>query len=209
MTTLRHGVSGGVLVNAGYFTDAGLILFLIFHTWRGCRCGFLWQVTALAALGFGVGLGMVLAPTMGSRMMGVLTSNPFHAQLTAFLFVFGVVALLFRILATWAEGTTEMGANKKEKEQSRGNDRILGGIFGAFKGLLMVLVFCAASVTLWPKLDAWENSTLIPPFATAGARLLPDGAVHEVQAWAETSATKFGHGMKINIESETAAAKLP
>jgi len=126
VNTSYHRWSGGIRVSLGILIDIGLVGFLVFHTWRGCRLGFLWQVTALAALGFGIGLGMVLAPSMGSRMLNVITPNPFHAQLTAFLFVFGLVALLFRILATWAEGVTEQGANKKEKEQSRGNDRILG-----------------------------------------------------------------------------------
>ena len=197
-------------VNAGIAVDLGLILFLVFHTWRGFRCGFLWQVTALAALGFGLGLAMVLAPAMGSRLLGVLTQNPFHAQLTAFLFVFGLVALMFRLLATWAEGSTEKDANKKEKEQSRGNDRILGGMFGALKGLLMVLVLCAAGVTMWPKVDTWDDSKLMPTFAKAGARLLPDGAVQEVHTWAERSVAQLGKGMKIRVSSpETARADLP
>ncbi len=194
-------------MSAGILIDIGLVGFLVFHTWRGFRCGFLWQVTALAALGFGIGLGMVLAPSMGSRMLGVITHNPFHAQLTAFLFVFGLVALMFRILATWAEGVTEQGANKKEKEQSRGNDRILGGMFGAFKGFLLVLVVSAVGITMWPKVNAWESSRLMPRFAAAGARLLPEGAVQEVHAWAGNSVNEFGKGMK--IRTETARVEVP
>ena len=171
-------------MDSGILADGLLLTFLLAQTWLGCRRGFLQQAAAFAALGFGVALGLAVAPALGVRVMARFTSNNLHARILAFLLVFGLVALLFRLFLIWAEHAAARGAAKKEREKSKGDDRVLGGMFGALKGLLIAFVAAAAGMAFWPNAPAWESSHLAPPFATAGARLLPEGTVEQARNWA-------------------------
>lgn len=183
----------------GVLTDILLAAFLLFETWRGYRTGLLWQVASLATLGLGFMLGGVLAPPLGARLLGVLTENPFHAQLLAFVFVAGLVGCMFRALVLWAELKSERGVPRKERERRRGEDRILGGVFGALKGSVLALAIIAAGVSLLPDSPAWRSSRLAAPLAEAGTRLLPAGAAGELRAWLEASATRLRHGLQIRV----------
>ncbi|MCW8130317.1 MAG: CvpA family protein [Planctomycetota bacterium] len=187
----------------GHLTDFLLLAFLLLQTWMGCRRGLLWQAAGLAALGFGMALGMTLAPALGARLIGVVTENAFHAQLIAFLFVACALGLILRLLAVWAEVKSEDGLPSKEKERRRGQDRILGGIFGALKGFVIAAVAMAACVTLWPGTPAFAEARLVPPLAQAGARLLPEGAVEDVRAWVDASGGELAKGLQIQTRETT------
>ena len=186
-------------VAVGELTDLLLVGFLLFQTWLGWRSGLLWQVAGLASVGFGVMLGAALAPSLGARLWGLVTENPFHAKLLAFLLIAGVVGFTLRMTALWAEAQSESGVAKKERERRRQEDRILGGIFGALKGLVLALVLVAAGVGLDPHSALWKSSCLVPPFATAGARLLPEGAVSAMQEWVEQSKQQLCEGLEIQV----------
>ncbi len=188
----------------GILTDILLVSFLIFQTYMGWRSGLLWQAVAMGAVGFSVVLGSALAPALGMRLLGSVTSDPFHAKLIGFLFVSGSVALLLRLAATWAEHQAEQGLPRKEQEIRRGQDRILGGIFGALKASVIALVAAASLVSLWPRQSVWTESKLVPPLAVAGARLLPEGAIQELHVWLETSAQEVGRGLKIKPAGQRA-----
>ena len=191
----------------GWITDLALVAFLVAQTWLGCRRGLLWQATALASLGFGLVLGLLLAPALGARLVGHLTQDPFHAQIVAFLFVAGLLGLGLRLLAAWAEAQSEQGLSKKEREERRGHDRVLGGMFGALKGCVLAAVLVAAGVTLWPDAVVWQNSRLAPPLAQAGARALPHGGVESLAAWLERSTKHLGERLQIrSAEDERSTA---
>ena len=189
------GVS--VLMQIGWLVDGCILGFLILQTFLGWRRGLLWQVAGVTSVGFGVVLGWALAPNIGSHLMENITSDPFHAKLTAFLFVLGLVGFTLRLAAAWAEVHAEKGLPKEERERRRADDRILGGIFGALKGSVLALVFVAAGVALFPKSDIWQQSKLATPLAIAGSRLLPEGAVQEVTRWAGQSAAEMRQGLNI------------
>lgn len=186
----------------GYLTDFLFVAFMVVQTWLGCRRGLLWQAAGLAAVGFGLVLGVALAPALGVHFLGVVTQDRFHAQLLAFLLVAGLLGLGLRLLATWAEVRSEAGLQKQERERRRGHDRILGGIFGALKAFILAAVIAAAGVTLWPQGMGWTESHLAPPLAQAGARLLPEGAVEDVRAWAEHSGKDIAKGLQIQTAAE-------
>jgi len=200
---------GGVHVLMGTLTDFCLAAFLLFQTWLGWRSGLLRQATGLAALGFGVVLGVTLAPSLGGRILGWLTVDPFHARVLAFLFVFGLVCLTLQLLASWAEIQADAGIEKKDREQRRSQDRILGGIFGSLKALVVSLVLVAAGVNLYPKNEAWQGSRLAPPFAEAGARLLPEGAAEGVQAWILASAGQLSQKLGFQVSAPRENSKKP
>lgn len=184
--------------NCGWITDTCIVGFLILQTFLGWRRGLLWQAAGVASIAFGVALGMALAPTLGARLTECVTSDPFRAQMTAFLFIVALFGFLMRMLAAWAEVRTEAGLKREERETRRAQDRILGGIFGAVKGCVIALIVVAAGVAVYPDSGLWGRSRLAAPLALAGSRLLPDGAVDEVSQWASKSAVSLKRGLDIH-----------
>jgi hypothetical protein len=116
--------------------------------------------------------------------MSAVTSDAFHAKLAGFLLVFGVVCFALRMTVSYIEVRAERGLAKEERDKRRSKDRIMGGVFGAVKGLLLAAILVAACVSFFPKSALWKQSHLASSLATAGCRMLPDGAVKEVREWA-------------------------
>ncbi|HYF51199.1 MAG TPA: CvpA family protein [Planctomycetota bacterium] len=187
--------------SAGMLLDAAIVGFLLLQTFLGWRRGLLWQAAGVASIGFGVVLGLALAPSIGARLLDHVTSDPFKAKLIAFLFILGMTGFLLRMAAALAEVQSERGLPPEEKKLRRADDRILGGIFGALKGSVLTLVIIAAAVTFYPANPIWHDSTLARPLAIAGSRLLPEGAVKEVKRWATRSAGDVSKGLDIQPNS--------
>jgi uncharacterized membrane protein required for colicin V production len=185
-------------MSAGLLFDAGVAAFLVLQAFLGWRRGFLWQAAGVASVAFGVLLGLYFSPALATWMNAVVTSNPFHAKLLAFLFILGTVGFTLRMAAAWAEVHSETNLPKQEKELRRADDRMLGGIFGALKGCVLALMLVAAAVTFWPHWKIWRDSALAQPMAVAGARLLPPEAMREVSLWAERSAHDLRAGLDIH-----------
>lgn len=169
----------------GICVDGGILLFLVIHSFMGWRRGLMWQAAGGLSVGLGVGLGWLLSPAIGALALERVTSNPLHAQLLGFLLVFGLVGFMLRIVAAFVEVHSEKGLAKDERDRRRAKDRILGGIFGALKGLVMAAIVVAAGVAFFPAGPAWKKSYFAGSFATAGSRLLPNGAVKEMREWAK------------------------
>ena len=127
-----------------------------------------------------------------------VASEPFQAKIVVFVLVVGCVGFLVRMIAAWAEVHSEHGLPRQEREARRKDDRILGGIFGALKGCVMVLLLVAIGVSCCPKSALWNNSKLAGPLAVAGSRLLPDGAVQQVKRWGLRSAENVREGLDIH-----------
>ena len=185
------------MFEAGRILDGMIVAFLLLQTFLGWRRGLLWQAAGVASLAFGVILGWALAPLMAEYLTEHVTSNLFRAKLIAFLFILGSVGLTLRLAAAWAEVRSEKNLPKNERELRRAEDRVLGGIFGALKGSVLCLVLIAAIVSLYPNNRMWSRSALATPFAVAGSRLLPDGAVKEGKRWASQSAVDLQKGLDI------------
>lgn len=169
----------------GYCIDAGILLFLVLHSFLGWRRGLMWQAAGGLSVGLGVILGLMLSPAAGEYAQQYVTSNPLHARLIGFLLIFGLVGFTLRIVAACFVVQSEKGVPKEERARRLAKDRILGGVFGALKGLVLAAILIAASVAFFPHGTAWKNSHLTNPLAIAGARLLPQGAVQEMRDWAK------------------------
>ena len=185
-------------MQSGTIVDVVIVFFLILQSFLGWRRGLLWQAAGVASMGFGVVLGWALSPLLSELFLEHVTSEPFHAKLAAFLLIMGTVGFSLRIAAAWAEVSAEAGVPRGVRDQRRADDRVLGGIFGAFKGCIITLLIIAACVSLYPKWAMWRESSLARPFAIAGSRLLPEGAVGEVKRWAGESVAEIRHGLNIN-----------
>ncbi len=184
-------------MSLGHLTDIAILLFLFLQTFLGWRRGLLWQVAGVASLCFGMLLAWLLGPLLSPWLIEHVTSDPLRAKLVAFLLVVGGVGLTVRVLAAWAEAQTEQGLARKEREERRGQDRILGGIFGALKGCIVAALIIAGLVSSAPASQFWRHSRLAQPLATVGSRLLPEGAVREVRLWAARSAADWQQGLDI------------
>lgn len=181
----------------GLALDGAVVAFLILHVFLGWRRGLLWQAAGVCSLGLGVALGLALAPNIGVYAMQRVTSDPFRAKLVGFLFVFGLTGFTFRMAAAAVEVYSEKGLPKEEKEKRRAKDRILGGAFGAVKGFVTAAIVVAACVAFYPESPLWTRSHLTGALATAGSRLLPDGAVKEVRNWAKQHVTSISNNLEI------------
>lgn len=193
-----HSADNTAMDKSGLCVDCVLIAFLILHTFLGWRRGLLWQAAGVASLGLGVALGLALAPSIGVYVLRSVTSDPFRAKLVAFLFVFGLVGFALRMSTAWIEVHSEKNLLKEERDRRRAKDRILGGAFGAIKGLLVAAIAVAACVSFFPKSDLWTRSHLAGSLATAGSRLLPEGAVNEVRNWARQHVTSISQNLEIH-----------
>lgn len=172
---------------SGWLVDGLVVAFLVLQTFLGWRRGLLWQVAGVASMILGVLLGWWLAPSLGRFANQHIASNRLHARLVAFLFVLGTVGLATRLLAAWAQVRAERGLGKQERELRRAEDRILGGMFGAFKGCVLVLIIVATAAAYYPQSDVWQSSVLAGRVARAGSLLLPEGVVKDLSQWANRS----------------------
>jgi uncharacterized membrane protein required for colicin V production len=169
----------------GIGVDAGILFFLVLQTYLGLRRGLLWLAAGGMSVLLGVGLGLLFSPVIGAYALERVTSNPLHARLIGFLAVFGLVGFTLRIIAACVIVHSEKGLPKEERDHRRKKDRILGGVFGALKGLVLAAIAVAACAAFYPGAPAWKKSHLAPVFATTGSRLLPNGAVQEMRTWAK------------------------
>lgn len=181
----------------GLAVDAIVLGFLVLHTFLGWRRGLLWQAAGVASLGLGVGLGLLLAPALAKVAMERITSDPFRAKLVGFLLVFGLSGFTLRMAAAFFEVYVEKGLPREDRLRRRARDRILGGAFGAVKGLVMAAIVIAACVAFYPESKLWRHSKLTGSMAAAGSRLLPEGAVAEVRSWAKQHVTSISENLDI------------
>lgn len=169
----------------GIGVDAAIVLFLVLQSYLGLRRGLLWLAAGGLSVLLGVGLGLLFSPFIGKYALERVTSNPLHARLIGFLAVFGLVGFTLRLVAACVIVHSEKNLPKEERDRRRQKDRVLGGIFGALKGLVLSAIAIAACVAFCPDGQAWKKSRLAPVLATTGSRLLPQGAVQEMRQWAK------------------------
>lgn len=129
----------------------------------GAASGALRSGTALLALGVGYVVSILLAPVIGPPVAGALGTSTWLALplggTLAFFGGYAAVALLGALLRRLAE---------RSRDARTARDRLLGAVFGAVRGSLIVLLVCW--LALW--LDALrENggSVPVPPVGRSAA----------------------------------------
>jgi len=139
-----------------------VILSMLFAFFRGVTR----ELIALVAWVLGFVAAVALTPLLGG-MLPEIGSNPVLRYLLAFIAVF-IGCLVLGALIAWPLATVIHKAGLGFV------DRFLGAVFGAARGVVLVMSFVlVAGLTTLPRLDWWQNAALAPPLAVAALSLKP------------------------------------
>jgi len=137
-------------------------LSMLFAFFRGVTR----ELIALVAWVLGFIAAVALTPLLGG-MLPEIGSNPVLRYLLAFVAVF-IGCLVLGALIAWPL------ANVIHKAGLGFVDRFLGAVFGAARGVVLVMAFVlVAGLTTLPRLDWWQNAALAPPLAVAALSFKP------------------------------------
>jgi membrane protein required for colicin V production len=139
-----------------------VILSMLFAFFRGVTR----ELIALVAWVLGFVAAVALTPLLGG-MLPEIGGNPVLRYLLAFIAVF-IGCLVLGALIAWPLATVIHKAGLGFV------DRFLGAVFGAARGVVLVMSFVLiAGLTNLPRLDWWQNAALAPPLAVAALSLKP------------------------------------
>ena len=139
-----------------------VFLSMLFAFFRGVTR----ELIALVAWVLGFVAAVALTPLLGG-MLPEIGSNPVLRYLLAFIAVF-IGCLVLGALIAWPLATVIHKAGRGFV------DRFLGAVFGAARGVVLVMSFVlVAGLTTLPRLDWWQNAALAPPLAVAALSLKP------------------------------------
>ena len=139
-----------------------VILSMLFAFFRGVTR----ELIALVAWVLGFVAAVALTPLLGG-MLPEIGTNPVLRYLLAFIAVF-IGCLVLGALIAWPLATVIHKAGLGFV------DRFLGAVFGAARGVVLVMSFVlVAGLTTLPRLDWWQNAALAPPLAVAALSLKP------------------------------------
>jgi membrane protein required for colicin V production len=137
-------------------------LSMLFAFFRGVTR----ELIALVAWVLGFVAAVALTPLLGG-MLPEIGDNPVLRYLLAFVAVF-IGCLVLGALIAWPLTTVIRKAGLGFV------DRFLGAVFGAVRGVVLVMSFVlVAGLTTLPRLDWWQNAALAPPLAVAALSLRP------------------------------------
>lgn len=149
--------------------DIVIAIVVLIGLWRGFQVGLI--KTAVGLVGWFIALiaATRLASSIGPQLSS-LVQNPVLQTALAFLvvviFILAVIHLLAFVFSS-ALKTLNLGVL----------DKMAGGVLGAAKNVLMVLVILSISAPLLVQLPQWETSVLAPelmPYAPMGKELATD-----------------------------------
>jgi membrane protein required for colicin V production len=124
------------------------------------------ELIALVAWVVGFLTAVALTPRLGD-MLPEIGDNPVLRYLLAFVIVF-IGCLVLGALIAWPLHSVIHKAGLGFV------DRFLGAVFGAARGVVLVMAFVLfAGLTTLPRLDWWQNSALARPLAVAALALKP------------------------------------
>jgi membrane protein required for colicin V production len=124
------------------------------------------ELIALITWVLGFIAAVALTPLLGG-MLPEFGSNPVLRYLVAFVAVF-IGCLVLGALIAWPLSSVIRNAGLGFV------DRFLGAVFGAARGLVLVMSFVlVAGLTTLPRLVWWQNAALAPPLAVAAQSLKP------------------------------------
>ena len=104
--------------------------------------------------------------TLGERTYGLTAFHAPVAGIVLFLLTFVAVSQLYRIFARMTKG--------KEGGILHRSDRVMGLLFGLFRGglLVLVLVLIAGTLPAINEADFWHESKLVPYFVEAAKQVV-------------------------------------
>ncbi|WP_435978646.1 CvpA family protein [Psychrobacter sp. DM4] len=149
--------------------DIMIALVVLVGLWRGFQVGLI--KTAVGLVGWFIALiaATRLAGSIAPQLSGIV-ENPVLQMALAFLVVVLVILAVMHTLAfvfSSALKTLNLGVV----------DKLAGGVLGAAKNILVVLVILSISAPLLVQLPQWETSVIAPelmPYAPMGKELASD-----------------------------------
>jgi membrane protein required for colicin V production len=149
--------------------DIVIAVVVLIGLWRGFQVGLI--KTAIGLVGWFIALiaASRLAASVAPQLSGII-QNPVLQMAGAFLLVVIAILAIMHLVAFVFSGvlkTLRLGVL----------DKIAGGILGAAKNILMVLVVLSISAPLLVQMPQWQTSVLAPellPYAPVGKALVSD-----------------------------------
>ena len=149
--------------------DIVIAVVVLIGLWRGFQVGLI--KTAVGLVGWFIALiaASRLAASVAPQLSGIV-QNPVLQMASAFLLVVIAILAIMHLVAFVFSGvlkTLRLGVL----------DKIAGGILGAAKNVLMVLVVLSISAPLLVQMPQWQTSVLAPellPYAPVGKALVSD-----------------------------------
>jgi membrane protein required for colicin V production len=136
-----------------------LILLLAYSVIRAVVRGFFQEAFALGGLIFGFLFACWFYPSLAVELKGLITSTSI-AELTAFLLILAGTMILAGVLGKLLRHTASaIGLGFL--------DRLLGAVFGLFRGALLGVALLLAVTAFLPSAPWIENSHLAPYFLRA------------------------------------------
>lgn len=149
--------------------DIVIAVVVLIGLWRGFQLGLV--KTAVGLVGWLIALVAAtrLAGSVSPQLSGIV-QNPVLQMAMAFLLVVIVILAVMHLVAFVFSGvlkTLRLGIV----------DKMAGGVLGAAKNVLMVLVVLSVSAPLLVQMPQWQTSVLAPelmPYAPMGKELVSD-----------------------------------
>jgi len=149
--------------------DIVIAIVVLIGLWRGFQVGLI--KTALGLVGWFIALiaATRLASAVSPQLSGIV-QNPVLQMAMAFLLVVIIILVIMHLVGFVFSGvlkTLRLGIV----------DKVAGGVLGAAKNVLMILVFLSVSAPLLVQLPQWQTSVLAPelmPYAPLGKELVSD-----------------------------------
>lgn len=149
--------------------DIVIAVVVLIGLWRGFQVGLIQTAVGLAGWFIAFIAATRLAAVVSPQLSGIV-QNPVLQLAMAFLLVVIVVLTIMHLVAFVFSGllkTLRLGIF----------DKMAGGVLGAAKNVLMVLVVLSVSAPLLVQMPQWQTSVLAPellPYAPLGKELVSD-----------------------------------
>lgn len=149
--------------------DIVIAVVVLIGLWRGFQVGLIQTAVGLAGWFIAFIAATRLAGVVSPQLSGVV-ENPVLQLALAFLLVVIVILAIMHLVAFVFSGllkTLRLGIF----------DKMAGGVLGAAKNVLMVLVVLSVSAPLLVQMPQWQTSVLAPellPYAPLGRELVSD-----------------------------------
>ncbi len=149
--------------------DIVIAIVVLVGLWRGFQVGLIKTAVGLAGWFIALIAATRLASSIGPQLSGVV-QNPVLQTALAFLVVVIFILAIMHLLAfvfSSALKTLRLGVV----------DKMAGGVLGAAKNVLMILVILSISAPLLVQMPQWQTSVIAPellPYAPMGKALASD-----------------------------------
>jgi membrane protein required for colicin V production len=142
------------------WADYAILGVLVISGLLGLMRGFVREILSLIAWVVAVAMAVHFSDQVAVYLQHLIDAAPLR-KAAAFCLILFVVLILGALLGSLVAGALS-GAGLS------GTDRIVGFIFGLFRGgILVALLVLVGGLTPAPRANWWKGATLIPPFEKA------------------------------------------